>query len=376
MWRPAALSGIFAKLSAVTGRCFFVCGALLVFANVAFGDGTYQRTKNGRTLVWNNHPKPGDEATWWGGRDRDGYARGFGTLTWYAVLGKSSSAKPVLYARYWGNMVRGKLNGRVNVHSRRKTDHAIFADGVRTTPWAGGPAPSRSELATGRVRPIGGPDGRSEPDWRVAARAAASAAGQQARFNNVPGPSSAKRSDVASPEAPAEGPSRTGSPSRTGTTVAKTETGQLSELNAPPEIQDNAEFSTTVERGRLSDSQPPTIPDDIDNSLRLLVWPPRHLRKRPVSTGSLAGPNPEAALPAANARLTKKEVVDLADAVARSRGYDLAEYQRPEPQYDPADQTWSLLYEQKPVDGTAEIGKHFSVAVRDKTKGTALVPGK
>ena len=92
--------------------------------------------------------------------------------------------------------------------------------------------------------------------------------------------------------------------------------------------------------------------------------------------GPLAGANPEAAPPPASARLTKEEVVDIADAVARSRGYDLAEYQRPEPQYDPADQTWSLMYDQKLVDGTAEIGKHFSVAVGDKTKGAVLVAGK
>lgn len=342
----------------MSGRFCFVCGALLVFANVALGDGTYQRTKNGKTLVWNNHPKPGEEATWWGGRDRDGYARGFGTLTWYTVLEERGSAKPVLYARYWGNMVRGKLNGPVNVHSKKRTDHAIFADGVRTTRWAGGSAPSRAG---------------SEPDWRLPGRAMASAARQQASVNTVPEPSSAKRSGVASPEPPAAGPTRTRSSSET---VAKTESAQPSPLNAPPEIQDNVEFSTTVERGRLSDSEPPTIAGDIDNSLRLLVWPPRHLRSRPVGTSSLAGANPETRSPAVNARLTKKEVVDLADALARSRGYDLAEYQRPEPQYDPADQTWSLLYEQKPVDGTLEIGKHFSVAVRDKTKGTALVRGK
>ncbi len=84
----------------------------------------------------------------------------------------------------------------------------------------------------------------------------------------------------------------------------------------------------------------------------------------------------KSAPPFANARLTKEEVVDLADTAARSRGYDLAEYQRPEPQYDPADQAWSLLYDQKPVDGTAEIGKHFSVAVSDKTKRTVLVAGR
>lgn len=339
----------------MAGRFCFVCGALLVFANVALGDGTYQRTKNGRTLIWNNQPKPGDEVTWSGDRDRNGYARGFGTLTWYTVLQESGSAKPVLFARYWGNMVRGKLNGPVNVHSKRKTNHAIFADGVRTTRWADGRAPyrsGRSELAPGRVRVAAA----TGPDLRLAA----SAEGQ---------------SSVPESEAPGEGPSQSGSP-RTGATAPKIESTQPSELNAPPEIQGSAELSTTAERGRLPDSQPPEIAGDIDNSLRLLVWPPRHLRTRPVSTGSLAGANPQAAPPAANSRLTKEEVVDLADAVARSRGYDLAEYQRSDAQYDPADQTWSLLYEQKPVDGRAETRKHFSVAVRDKTKSTALVPGK
>src|SRR4029077_7488928 len=73
------------KLSAVGGRFFFVCRALLVFANVALGDGTYQRTKDGKTLVWNNHPQAGDEAKWSGDRDREGYASGFGTLTWYTA---------------------------------------------------------------------------------------------------------------------------------------------------------------------------------------------------------------------------------------------------------------------------------------------------
>ena len=102
------------------------------------------------------------------------------------------------------------------------------------------------------------------------------------------------------------------------------------------------------------------------------------MRIRSFGGGSPAGANTGAAPPPAttNPRLTKDEVVDLADAEARSRGYDLTEYQRPEPQYDPSDQTWSLFYDQMPVDGTGEIGKYFSVAVDDKTKHRVLVPGK
>ena len=151
----------------------FVCVALLVSVDVARGEATYQRTRNGKTLVWNNRPKSGDEATWSGARDREGYARGFGTLTWYTK--QSRFAKPTLFARYFGNMMQGKFNGPVNVHSKKKTHYAIFDDGVRTTQWSIGTAPRG---ATAR--------------WRaIIARQ---------RINS-------ERSGVAEPEAPAEGPS-------------------------------------------------------------------------------------------------------------------------------------------------------------------------
>ena len=105
------------------------------------GPGKYQLTRDGEKLVWNSHPKRGDEASWSGERDREGYAHGFGTLTWYTR--EQSDGEPVLYARYWGNMEQGKLNGAVNLHVRKKTSHAIFAGGVRLTRWAKGTAPTR-----------------------------------------------------------------------------------------------------------------------------------------------------------------------------------------------------------------------------------------
>jgi hypothetical protein len=204
----------------MTGRLLFVCVTLLVLVNVARGEGTYQRTRNGRTLVWNNDPKPGDEATWSGRRDRERYAHGFGTLIWYTK--ETGSAKPALYARYWGRMIEGKFNGPVNVHSKKKTHYAIFDDGTRVTHWSPGTAP----LGAGAK-------------WRVAIA--------RQRINSEP--SFAERSGVAEPEPPAEGPSQTGEPS------------------APGE-QD----------GELSSHSPRTGKIDIDDSLRLLAWPPRHLR--------------------------------------------------------------------------------------------------
>jgi len=122
-WRTARVLATSGKLSAVTGQFLLVPGALLMFANVALGEGTYQRTRNGKTLVWNNHPKPVDEATWSGTRNQEGYARGFCTLAWYKK--QSRFARLTLYARYFGNMDGGKFNGPVTVHSTLPRAHAV-----------------------------------------------------------------------------------------------------------------------------------------------------------------------------------------------------------------------------------------------------------
>ena len=70
------------------------------------------------------------------------------------------------------------------------------------------------------------------------------------------------------------------------------------------------------------------------------------------------------------ARLTKAEVIRLADAEARRQGYDLREYQRPQAHYNyvRADDTWFVSYDQIYINGMGEVGKHFMVTVEDKTK--------
>ena len=66
-------------------RSLFVCGALVLFESIAYAAGSYQRTRDGQTLVWRDVPERGDEATWSGKRDKDGFATGSGVLTWYKV---------------------------------------------------------------------------------------------------------------------------------------------------------------------------------------------------------------------------------------------------------------------------------------------------
>jgi uncharacterized protein YecT (DUF1311 family) len=102
---------------------------LSVFTESTVAAGTYQLTKDGGTFVWNNYPRPGDEASWSGSKDTEGYATGEGTLTWFK-RGK-------FMTRYWGRMIRGKLEGAViNEDASGKKFRGTFINGVKSGDWA------------------------------------------------------------------------------------------------------------------------------------------------------------------------------------------------------------------------------------------------
>ena len=254
-------------------RLLLFCSALLVFADVALGDGVYQRTRDGKTLVWNNDPKPGDEATWSGDRDREGYARGFGTLIWYTLDSQTGSPDPVLYARYWGNMVRGKLDGLVNVHSKKKTHHAIFVDGARLTHWAAGPA--SSHLSAEARAAIAKQNMAREPE--APAEGPSLPAHEPVRSPERSGEPSSTREEVQvstrqnvarEPQAPVEGPS---SPQQESVRSPARSAGPRS--TEEEQVQVSIFPSTTIEWLQSA--------SDIDDSLRMLVWPPRSLSWKP-----------------------------------------------------------------------------------------------
>jgi hypothetical protein len=95
--------------------------------NAKDGGGMFQRTKDG-VLVWNNYPRPGDEAFWSGGHDANGYAEGQGTLRWYT--------RGRFVTEYVGRMVHGKLDGPVkNTDANGKRFHGTFIDGVKSADW-------------------------------------------------------------------------------------------------------------------------------------------------------------------------------------------------------------------------------------------------
>ena len=119
-------------------RSLFVCSALLLFASVAYSAGSYQSTRDGKALVWNDSPKRGEEATWSGRRDKNGFAAGSGTLTWYqveptVVTGSNipdTRRYAVVISRRSGKMVEGKFEETVTyVDANRKRLQASLVNG-------------------------------------------------------------------------------------------------------------------------------------------------------------------------------------------------------------------------------------------------------
>ena len=147
----------------MTARCLFVCTTLLLFANGADGGGVYQHTRDRRTLIWNNYPTRDDEATWSGERDSNGYATGYGTLTWYRVQraivtgsnipsAKGRTVGAVVINRYSGKMVRGRFDGPVvNVDASGKMFHGRFVNGTKANDWVAGPLPRTDQPLNERV---------------------------------------------------------------------------------------------------------------------------------------------------------------------------------------------------------------------------------
>ncbi len=74
-------------------------------------------------------------------------------------------------------------------------------------------------------------------------------------------------------------------------------------------------------------------------------------------------------------RLTRTKVLRIAEAKARSEGYDIAKYNMTGCHYEFMDKnaTWTVFYEIKPP---TPPGGHFMVVVDDKTKEATLAHGE
>ena len=328
----------------VNARCLFLPVALLFLANGAFADeGTYQRTKDGKTLVWNNYPLTGETAEWSGQQDKEGYASGYGSVTWYKIARSNFTfSKPhsVVSGRFSGKMVKGKLEGDVvredtgggslirwNTTTSDRTTHAIFVGGNRTSDWVTGPARRASKMATAPEQP-----GNENPELAAALKA----------------PSQAP---VASPVPRQSAKQTVSAPAKE---TAPPISNSLRSVAAPP---------SSLQTDRPVNAAPPSS---------LQTDPPVNASPEPsvapATTTSLSSTD--------RPQLTTREVIELADSVARANSIDLSRYQNPQAQYAAEDDAWSVSYDQKSAGGTPEPGRNFIVTVGDKTKRTSIGPGK
>lgn len=402
----------------MTVRFLIVFSAIMSFAALAVG-GAFQKTRDGKTTVWNEHPKNGDAASWVGGRDDEGYAKGFGTLTWY----REEGGKLVVYARYFGNAVRGKFEGGVNAHSNGKTSHAFFTEGTRTSPWATGTAPllgAGPEKKTTRAkkeralaaeesepretpsakRPVpnlektheqvaiaGSPVVTPQPTEKPRQEEKKSIP-REARSTPTPPPIAEKAETPVVGESSAT-PSSTPEPIVAETRNQPTPHETEAAIPAPSVVPSpTAPMVAQKEEAtpRPPEPTPPAIPTPkplrsppkktassakpkraVDDSLRSLAGPPSSLRKNSVSEAQ--APNRSST----NPPLSKNEVIDLADTVARTHGYNLGDFEHAPPEYDEVDETWSVSYDEKAGDSSSG-GKRFTVRVDGRTKKSMLFP--
>ncbi len=394
-------------------RSILFCGGLLLLASSSFAQGEYQQTKDEKTLIWNGNPKPGETSSWDGNRDKENYATGFGALTYYTASGS-------VFALYYGNMVHGKLEGPVNVHTNGRTAHAYFVDGGRMSNWAHGPAPSKMAVPEEVIvekRKV-----QAEKEAAAAKRTAAAAEAEKKRkaeaetkaekpapeavekeatenaqrsTSNIQRPISEPSPASSSPPAVAEkkseaptpaGPTRVfdePTPIPAGSEIR----GQRSEVTQVPTPE------PTLER-RVTESTPPTIQETppaaqetasepktevahessastkkgspADVSLNSLVGPPSSLRT--TTETSTPKTETETSTSRDNVPLTEAEAINLADTEARRQGAPLDDYQRPKVDHSAVKGKWSLFYGLKEGSNARGSGGPFTVTVEDKTK--------
>jgi outer membrane biosynthesis protein TonB len=324
------------------GRRVFLATLALLAVGCLKAEGVYQKTKDGKTMVWNNEPKPGDTATWVGDRNRERYANGFGTLTWYTASGK-------IFARYYGNMVDGKFDGPVNAHSNGRVAHATFAEGSRVSPWAGGAATLRGGFAERKSTPAPTPPPEAEkPEKRDVV--AESKKEPREAIAETP------KKEVPPPPPPPPKPEATPKPKPkpTATPEIKRAAAKASPPPPAPSERPSPELFPTP-------AAAPTATHGVDESLRSLVGPPSSLHNTHPTERNTNGP------------LTQKEAVDLANTVARTHGYDPSNYAEPKVEHNGSDETWSLSYDAKDSDSGTEA-KHLSITVDGTTKRATIAP--
>jgi hypothetical protein len=219
-----------------------------------------------------------------------------------------------------------------------------------STPRA--PATRKAALQPGAVRAIerstGGVTKKSEGETVRRAERAKAGSGDAPSKITKPASSQPPKGDIELNEnIPAEGPAPTGA-----------------EKSEP-----DAHLASSSKSAKAAPPAKKETP--ADNSIRTLTGPPSslHVNAPPPETNppmQISTP-PTAAVsspPATGPKLTAVQAMDIADIEARTKGYDLGEYQLPKAEYNAASDTWSVGYVAREGDKT---DKKLSVTIQDKS---------
>ena len=155
-----------------TRRLFIHSGLLaLLITGTAFA-GRYQRTRDNKTRVWNENPKPGDLVTWSGARDAKGYATGYGRVTWFTPQNEVETGSHISRQRHYtvsrsesGMMVHGKFEEasaaaepkkkeRTEISERRSSASSTHIEATATKPQ---PSPAQEKATSPTPTPAPSP---------------------------------------------------------------------------------------------------------------------------------------------------------------------------------------------------------------------------
>ena len=168
-------------------------------------------------------------------------------------------------------------------------------------------------------------------------------------------------------ESPAEGP-RSAGVQKPQPPNPKSPVGSGAEALAKEPASAKEEPSVDVSAARTF--QPSAAETPVDNSIRTLTGPPASLRAKsapaPVATPASeisVPPIAPANAPANTPKLNSVQAMDIADIEARTKGYDLGEYQLPKAEYNASDDTWSVSY----VGKGDKNSKRLGVRIQDKS---------
>ncbi len=185
----------------------------------------------------------------------------------------------------------------------------------------------------------------------------------------------ARRSDRAKPEQ-TEKSSKIAKAASSQPSKAKTQLSEDIPAEGPLSAGAEKAQSPSSKSAIAESSQPSTLnaqgasnETPVDNSLRTLTGPPSslHLRTPPETNPPAQISTPPIAAvssPTAGPKLTGVQAMDIADIEARTKGYDLGEYQLPKAEYNAASDTWSVTYVARDAGKAA---KKLSVTIQDKT---------